>query len=65
VKVSFVPQAEQECGNCRFYTGLCRRYAPRPVLLDPISNRPWVRSWFPETDGDEWCGEWEQREGAS
>ena len=73
MKTSFISQNQQECSNCRFYspvvrmkvtnwTGFCRRYAPRPDLVKPGIE---LRTWFPETEGDEWCGEWEQREGAS
>ena len=51
----------QECKDCRFWDrpagaptakGLCRRYAPRPG-----SRVPW-----PETDQNDWCGEWQTKE---
>ena len=61
MRTSFVPQDQQQCGGCRFYKFCtCRRHAPLPLssteLLEPYG-------WFPLMDEDDWCGEWEQREG--
>jgi hypothetical protein len=54
-----IPQAEQECSNCRFYyseADRCRRYAPRPQMGEGYENEG---AFFPVMFSDEWCGEWE------
>jgi hypothetical protein len=62
VIVSFTPQAERQCGGCRFwkqrdYEGECRRYAPAPSSEHPVE--------WPDTRSEDWCGEWEPKDGAS
>lgn len=46
--------AIRACSNCRFYTGLCRRFPPQLVTM--TMGRPFP-AW-PDTDPDAWCGEW-------
>lgn len=63
------------CQACRFYEshadeystayGVCRRYAPRPMLrphhADPMPPSPDLVLW-PHVRGDlDWCGEWRDR----
>ena len=36
--------------------GECRRYAPRPSIV----NVEAIVNW-PETNAEDWCGEWELR----
>ena len=49
------------CGNCRWWdrrdddTGICCRYAPRPVWTEQGIDEHWP-SW-PQTLEDERCGE--------
>jgi hypothetical protein len=64
VRTSFIPEDQQQCGNCRFHTelDLCRRYAPRPVVSTE-DQTPFA--WFPITALHDWCGEWEQKAKAS
>lgn len=53
------------CGTCRWWDdlrpdaemdGLCRRHAPR------ASPDRWNRSYWPETDATDWCGEHQPKE---
>ncbi len=50
------------CGNCRYWDerkdgdGFCRRYAPRPVVLDGEQST-WRYAAFPIVDAGDWCGE--------
>lgn len=63
------------CKTCRFWeslsdkkTGLCKRYAPFPRLVegvegkDPVNCGPpeeysWRLTW-PQTQVSSWCGDW-------
>jgi hypothetical protein len=55
------PSRQERCGRCRFWdrldddledVGLCRRYPP-VIQGERGHNAEW-----PETQGEEWCGEW-------
>lgn len=60
------------CGNCRFWqslddditSGLCLCHAPLPVLFQLLAesddDRMSTGAVWPETDIDNWCGEWEK-----
>lgn len=57
------------CGDCRFWDGLypleegigrCRRYAPRPVILDVEASFK-MEACFPLTGDCDWCGEFKMR----
>lgn len=60
------------CENCRFWkylgdkentypSGLCRRYAPHPELRDDDGDSVMEVAW-PDTDGSDWCGEWQPKQ---
>lgn len=61
--------AEKEtCGGCRFYRetdpefayGLCRRHAPRPLVVGAYTEKQWAE--WPVVGGDEdWCGEFQPK----
>jgi len=54
------------CKSCRFWdneaihsTGLCRRHAPRAVVVvDKAAARCEIATW-PETEPDDWCGDYQ------
>jgi len=64
-----MPDQPQRCETCRFFEaiyqdhslGLCRRYPPYPEgLVAPGPPRPDKSLGFwPETEPDEWCGEYQ------
>jgi hypothetical protein len=55
-----------ECKRCKYWseesdipsTGLCRRYAPRPIAGHPIEGPESSDAIWPRTKPEEWCGEW-------
>lgn len=57
----------ERCENCRFwehyrhrmgqFRGMCRRFPPTPIY----TKRPPVPMLFPETQKDDWCGEFQPR----
>lgn len=59
---------EQGCDSCRFWQqlntkhgdGLCRRYAPKPIIetqsLKGGESAQWLRTFL-----DDWCGEWQAK----
>ncbi len=63
-------EREDRCERCRFWEefqdsdgwGHCHRYAPRPVV-DPLrrdeEGHAYMVAYWPETDADEWCGEFQ------
>ncbi len=56
---------DRSCLNCRFWEpngeeGLCRRYAPRPLVNSNWSLNSPAPS-FPITGREEWCGEFEDK----
>jgi hypothetical protein len=53
-------QDSQVCGNCRFYSSVCRRYAPRPGALCDANGDLQLVDW-PMVEVDDWCGEWQGR----
>ena len=56
------------CETCRFWkligqresghysVGKCRRHAPRPMEQGEPRDQG---AWWPDTDSDDWCGEWQ------
>lgn len=59
------------CGTCRFFggeeprkfygmEGVCRRYAPRALQIDPNRLDEQLIIYWPRTDDDDWCGDWKQ-----
>ena len=56
------------CSTCRHWanapdesTGGCRRYPPVPHVVPTVAEDGpsfGAVSVWPETDGDDWCGEW-------
>jgi hypothetical protein len=64
--------ADRTCPNCGFFdrwqgdeTGLCRRYAPRPLVYfrgrdeTAVSDRNYIEfPIWPWVTPDDWCGEW-------
>jgi hypothetical protein len=52
----------QRCDHCKFWefskesTGYCRRYAPRPSIVN-ISKGETIDIIQPITSSDDWCGE--------
>ncbi|SDQ99450.1 hypothetical protein SAMN05519103_00340 [Rhizobiales bacterium GAS113] len=62
--------SNESCVTCRFFSqhvgdaeyGLCRRRAPQPVGIihdEPIAKK--LFSLWPETEYDQWCGDFEPR----
>lgn len=55
---------DNECASCFYFTndgrddgsGLCRRYAPRPISDDLVKLGNHPITW-PEVEVDDWCGE--------
>ena len=58
---------ESQCSTCRFWkqtgdtpvVGKCRKYAPRAVAMDPLSDTTNLDVIWPRTAPTDWCGEWE------
>lgn len=57
------------CETCRWWqpedlpgrtTGMCRRLPPQLPGIDPRNG---ADAWWPETDGNDWCGEHAPRDG--
>lgn len=63
------------CGSCRWWDGntkaeprrgLCHSASPSFIAVPRVKGDgsfgpPWRFSGFPETGGDDWCGDWEPR----
>jgi hypothetical protein len=54
------------CANCAFWDasneseGSCRRSAPQTVVFE-ISSKQSVKTVFPVTSADDWCGEFQAK----
>jgi hypothetical protein len=58
---------EAHCKHCRYFlltreeqnTGICRRYAPKPIFLHQSKRDiPAVTRW-PDVGPEDWCGEFD------
>lgn len=64
---SDVVQVDTACGGCRYfsggssYLGVCRRYAPRPVVHLPDTGIACIEPVWPQVDFNDWCGEWKAK----
>jgi hypothetical protein len=62
---------EERCKNCRFWKGIkgvgdgnsgeCYRKAPLPYKWRPEENTLHVGTRWPLTNGDQYCGEFEEK----
>lgn len=62
---------EISCKSCKFWdvikdspggaAGLCRRYAPRSVGMNPLGEITNLDTTWPRTRPDDWCGQWDKR----
>jgi hypothetical protein len=61
---------DTKCENCKFWepkesdvpaTGLCHRYAPRPLGTHPVKSPESMDAIWPRTKGEGWCGEWQAK----
>jgi hypothetical protein len=62
-------EMQRDCYTCRFWKGSshgegeCRRHPPQlTVVPDGNEECPGVKTAWPETDQEDWCGEWEFRD---
>jgi hypothetical protein len=65
--------AKGVCENCIFYEesgkrpismeGFCRKYAPKPIMLSEEIYDEYYFTKFPLVAAQDWCGEFEQKEG--
>lgn len=62
-------EQEQLCKTCRFwdgrFSGICRKYPPKVIIVDVERKDTKVyhqkQTLWPDTDEDDWCGEWEAK----
>lgn len=65
---------DQSCSNCKFWKeikhspideGLCRRYAPKPSLVEcnMENEKQYSESavFWPLTEVSDWCGEYQEK----
>lgn len=57
------------CVKCKFWEenndipgfGLCRRFAPKPMVEHPVESPSSADTIWPRTRIEDWCGMWEQK----
>lgn len=61
--MAMIPPEHDACANCVYswllqsqVSALCRRYAPRPELVDREDNR----ATWPMVRASSWCGEYKR-----
>lgn len=58
-------KVETLCKNCKYFVPTdperpeCRRFPPTLVFDTTVPYNP--VTWFPETDGNFWCGEYKEK----